>query len=127
MSLEDLLEDRFIQLTIYLQLSRLQREQLSSLTYQHLEDTLKGLIWKKQVPLTLHEAVDDILKLKVGEIVAYLTRQVIVQCKTADLCAVLVHVFRGLCDGRLLFHVSSGDRGRDRDGVRPFKDRREQG
>ena len=69
MSLEDLLEDRFIQLTIYLQLSRLQREQLSSLTYQHLEDTLKGLI----------------LKLKVGEIVAYLTRQVIVQCKTADL------------------------------------------
>ena len=50
MSLEDLLEDRFIQLTIYLQLSRLQREQLSSLTYQHLEDTLKGLIWKKQVP-----------------------------------------------------------------------------
>ena len=85
MSLEDLLEDRFIQLTIYLQLSRLQREQLSSLTYQHLEDTLKGLIWKKQVPLTLHEAVDDILKLKVGEIVAYLTRQVIVQGKTADL------------------------------------------
>ena len=85
MSLEDLLEDRFIQLTIYLQLSRLQREQLSSLTYQHLEDTLKGLIWKKQVPPTLHEAVDDILKLKVGEIVAYLTRQVIVQCKTADL------------------------------------------
>ena len=71
MSLEDLLEDRFIQLTIYLQLSRLQREQLSSLTYQHLEDTLKGLIWKKQVPPTLHEAVDDILKLKVGEIVAY--------------------------------------------------------
>ena len=85
MSLEDLLEDRFIQLTIYLQLSRLQREQLSSLTYQHLEDTLKGLIWKKQVPPTLHEAVDDILKLKVGEIVAHLTRQVIVQCKTADL------------------------------------------
>ena len=85
MSLEDLLEDRFIQLTIYLQLSRLQREQLSSLTYQHLEDTLKGLIWKKQVPPTLHEAVDDILKLKVGEIVAYLTRQVIVQGKTADL------------------------------------------
>ena len=32
MSLEDLLEDRFIQLTIYLQLSRLQREQLSSVT-----------------------------------------------------------------------------------------------
>ena len=59
MSLEDLLEDRFIQLTIYLQLSRLQREQLSSLTYQHLEDTLKGLIWKKQVPPTLHEAVDE--------------------------------------------------------------------
>ncbi|HJC37364.1 MAG TPA: post-transcriptional regulator [Candidatus Merdibacter merdavium] len=85
MRLDDLLENRFIQLTIYLQLRRLQREQLSSLTYQHLEDTLKGLIWKKQVPLTLHEAVDDILKLKVGEIVAYLTRQVIVQGKTADL------------------------------------------
>ena len=85
MRLDDLLENRFIQLTIYLQLRRLQREQLSSLTYQHLEDTLNGLIWKKQVPLTLHEAVDDILKLKVGEIVAYLTRQVIVQGKTADL------------------------------------------
>ena len=85
MRLDDLLENRFIQLTIYLQLRRLQREQLSSLTYQHLEDTLKGLIWKKQVPLTLHEAVDDILKLKVGEIVAYLTRQVIVQGKTVDL------------------------------------------
>ena len=83
--MEQLFQNPYIQLAIHLQLSRLQREQLASLTYQHLEDTLKGLIWKKQVPPTLHEAVDDILKLKVGEIVAYLTRQVIVQCKTADL------------------------------------------
>ena len=83
--MEQLFQNPYIQLAIHLQLSRLQREQLASLTYQHLEDTLKGLIWKKQVPLTLHEAVDDILKLKVGEIVAYLTRQVIVQGKTADL------------------------------------------
>ena len=85
MSLEDLLEDRFIQLTIYLQLSRLQREQLSSLTYQHLEDTLRGFTWKRRQPQDLQEAVNDILHVNVGEIVAYLTKQVVIMGKSADL------------------------------------------
>lgn len=85
MRLEDLRKDHFIQLTIYLQLRRLQREQLASLTYQHLEDTLCNLVWKKRRPCSLQEAVNDILQLKVGEIVAYLSRQVIVQGKTTDI------------------------------------------
>lgn len=83
--MEQWFENPYIQLAIQLQLSRLQREQLASLTYQHLEDTLRGLIWKKKVPENLYDAVDDILNLSVGEIVAYLTRQVIIMGKTADI------------------------------------------
>ena len=39
--MEQLFQNPYIQLAIHLQLSRLQREQLASLTYQHLEDTLR--------------------------------------------------------------------------------------
>lgn len=83
--MDNLLQNHYIQLAIHLQLRRLQREQLASLTYQHLEDTLRGLIWKKKIPENLYDAVDDILNLSVGEIVAYLTRQVIIMGKTADI------------------------------------------
>ena len=43
--MEQLFQNPYIQLAIHLQLSRLQREQLASLTYQHLEDTLRGFTW----------------------------------------------------------------------------------
>lgn len=83
--MENIFKNPYIRLAIYLQLNRLQREQLSSLTYQHLEDTLRGYIWKRRAPQDLQEAVNDILKLKVGEIVAYLTKQVVIMGKSADL------------------------------------------
>ncbi len=83
--MEQWFENPYIQLAIQLQLSRLQREQLASLTYQHLEDTLRGYIWKRKQPQDLQEAVGDILKLSVGEIVAYLTKQVVIMGKSADI------------------------------------------
>ena len=83
--MEQLFQNPYIQLAIHLQLSRLQREQLASLTYQHLEDTLRGFTWKRRQPQDLQEAVNDILHVSVGEIVAYLTKQVVIMGKSADL------------------------------------------
>ncbi len=83
--MEQLFKNPYIQLAIHLQLNRLQREQLPSLTYQHLEETLRGYVWKRREPQDLQEAVNDILKLKIGEIVAYLTKQVVIMGKSADL------------------------------------------
>ncbi|WP_075876210.1 post-transcriptional regulator [Merdibacter massiliensis] len=83
--MERILQNPYIQLAIHLQLCKLQREQLPSLTYQHIEDTLRGYVWKRKQPQDLQEAVNDILQLKVGEIVAFLTKQVIIMGKSADL------------------------------------------
>ena len=64
-------------MTIALKVHELQRTQLSSLTYQHVESTLMDR-WKLRKPDSLQDAVNDIMHLTAGEVVAfYLARQLL--------------------------------------------------
>lgn len=72
-------DNKQIQLAIVLKLQQLKREQLPSLEYQHIEDVLFKLKWKNVSPISLHDAVNDILSLSADEVVAYLSKQAIVE------------------------------------------------
>ncbi|MEG0423436.1 MAG: post-transcriptional regulator [Erysipelotrichaceae bacterium] len=71
-------ENYQIKLAITLKTNQLKREQLPSLTYQFVEATLFGYKWKHTEKLTLHQAIDDIFNLTIGEVVAYLSNQAII-------------------------------------------------
>ena len=66
-----------IKLAIALKVHELQRTQLSSLTYQHVESTLMDR-WKLRKPDSLQDAVNDIMHLTAGEVVAFLSSQAII-------------------------------------------------
>lgn len=74
----DLQQNSQIDLAIAIKTNQLRREYLESLTAQQVRDTLFGFIWSFHKPKTLSEAVDDILKLNVNEVVAFLSNQAVV-------------------------------------------------
>ena len=73
------LKNKQIQLTLMLKLQQLQREQLPGLNYKNLEDVMLKLVWKRNQPKTLHEAVNDILSLSADQIVRFLSKQAIIE------------------------------------------------
>lgn len=73
------LADKQIQLTLRLKLQQLQREQLPGLNYKNLEDVMAKLVWKRNRPKSLHEAVNDILSLSADQIVRFLSKQAIIE------------------------------------------------
>ena len=73
------LKNKQIQLTLMLKLQQLQREQLPGLNYKNLEDVMQKLVWKRNQPKTLHEAVNDILSLSADQIVRFLSKQAIIE------------------------------------------------
>ena len=68
MSEQSLIDDKYIKLAIALKANELKREQLSSLTYQHVESALIGK-WKYEKVDSVHDAVNDV--------VAYLSNEAI--------------------------------------------------
>lgn len=58
-----------VKLAIYLKINQLKRENLSSLTYNHLLKVLFNCVWDRKKPNTIHEAVNDIMKLNANEVV----------------------------------------------------------
>lgn len=70
-----------LQLAIYLRLGQLKREQLATLTYQNMIDTLFDNVWKDKYPESLSDAVADIMNLDVDKIVAYLSNKAIIESK----------------------------------------------
>ena len=78
MNLTDLKNNKHLKLTIILKTNQLRRE-LYSLTYQHVESTLFGCVWRFKKPDTLSKAVDDVLKLNANEVVAYLSTEAVIQ------------------------------------------------
>lgn len=68
-----------IDLAISIKTSQLKRNDLESITEQHVRDTLYGMVWNNYPPKTLSQAIDDIFKITVNEIVAYLSTQAIIQ------------------------------------------------
>ena len=73
-----------IDLAIAIKTNQLQRCDLKSITEQHVKDTLYGSVWKYQPPKTFSKAVDDIFKITVNEIVAYLSSQAIIEGSQMD-------------------------------------------
>jgi len=73
-----LIRDKHIKLAIALKTSQLKREELSSLTCEHVESALMGLKWSQQYPKSVHEAIDDIFKLSANEVVQYLSSQAVI-------------------------------------------------
>ena len=58
-----------VQMTMVVKLHQLQREALSTLTYQNLEDYLSHVIWKNKVPKALHVAVNDVMSVTGSDLV----------------------------------------------------------
>ncbi|NBK97739.1 MAG: hypothetical protein EOM50_06930 [Erysipelotrichia bacterium] len=72
MKKEELVHSEIIRLSIFLKINQLRREQLESLNYQHIVDVLFYIVWDHQLPKTIHEAVDDIMKLEAKDVVSAL-------------------------------------------------------
>lgn len=73
-----LINNKHIKLAIALKTNQLKRDELSSLTYQHVESALIGLKWSFHKPQSMHEAIDDIFKLNANEVVQYLSSQAVI-------------------------------------------------
>lgn len=67
-----------VRFLINLKLASLQREKLSTITYDQLVQTLTATRWAKGRPLHLNVIAKDISDLTVEDIVNYLTRQALV-------------------------------------------------
>lgn len=63
-----------VQLALVLKLSSVQKETLSSLTYDELEKIFNRLIWRRQKPKSLNEAINDIFKLTHDDLVGFLAK-----------------------------------------------------
>ena len=77
--------NRQIQLTIVLKLNQLQRLQYPNLTYDNLVDVLVDWKWKRNVPTSLHEAVNDVLSLTADTVVQYMSKKAIIDGYRSDL------------------------------------------
>jgi|GEM_PF-6821661 len=67
--------DSRVKLLIYLKVSQLNREAMSSIKYNHIADYLKIYKWSKSQPFSFHEATNDIVTITAEEIVAFLARR----------------------------------------------------
>ena len=76
MSEQSLIDDKYIKLAIALKANELNREQISSLTYQHVESALIGN-WKYEKVDSVHDAVNDVMQLSANDVVAYLSNEAI--------------------------------------------------
>ncbi len=74
----DYKNNRQLDLVISIKTGQLRRDELDSITYEHVRSTLYGFTWAIRKPKSFHEAVDDILHLHVNEIIAYLSNQAII-------------------------------------------------
>jgi len=77
--MESLNNHQQLRLTIALKLGQLQRDGLAQLSFSQVEETLLKWKWRKRRPSSLSEAVNDVLSLSGEEIVAFLSRQAIIE------------------------------------------------
>lgn len=72
MKREELVHSDIVRMMIFLKINQLRREQLDSLTYTHIVNVLFYIIWDRKLPKTIHEAVNDIMKLEAKDVVTAL-------------------------------------------------------
>ncbi|MBR3363694.1 MAG: hypothetical protein IKG53_02340 [Solobacterium sp.] len=72
------INNTLVQLTMVIKLQQLKRNGLPSLNYGNLEDYLAGSLWKKSVPLTLHDAANEILSVPADDIVRFMSSRAVI-------------------------------------------------
>ena len=70
--------DPSLRVALEIQLMKLQRDGLSRLTLEQLIDTMYGLHWKRGIPSSISDCVNDICTLTGEEVVIYLTSKAII-------------------------------------------------
>lgn len=75
----DLKNNQQIQFAIALKAAQFRRESLETITNEQVKETLFGFTWSLRQPQTLNEAIDDILKLSISHVVAFLSQQAIIK------------------------------------------------
>lgn len=68
-----------VQLTMVIKLQQLKRSGLPSLNYGNLEDYLAGSLWKKKLPVSLHDAANEILSVPADDIVRFLSSRAVIE------------------------------------------------
>lgn len=66
-----------VQMILVLKLQQLNRESLPSLTYETLEQYLEHTLWRKNKPLSLHIAADDVMSIQPSDLVRYMSKRAI--------------------------------------------------
>lgn len=66
------IDNTYVQVLMVVHLQELNRTGQASLSYSDLEDYLAERVWRRGAPLSLHQAADDILKIRVEDIVRFL-------------------------------------------------------
>lgn len=74
-----------INLAVAIKTNQIRRESLRSINEKHVLATLEGFTWVAHHPKTLNEAVDDIMKLNVNDIIAFLSNQAVILGKQMEL------------------------------------------
>lgn len=68
-----------VQMTMVIKLHQIQRESLSALVYQNIEDYLNERLWKQKTPRTLNVAVNDVMSITASDLVKFLSQQAIIK------------------------------------------------
>lgn len=74
-----------IRMIMILRMQKLKTEQIPTLCYENLENYLEQSLWKEHCPTTLHEAVDQVLRVEANDIVRFLEMKAITEGAKAKL------------------------------------------
>lgn len=77
------INDKYVKLAIAIKTAQL-RQELHSLTFDHVESTVAGM-WKNKQPQFIHEMIHDIINIELQDVVGYLSTQAMIIGSSLDL------------------------------------------
>lgn len=66
-----------VQLTMVIKLQQLRRTSLHTLRYQDLEKYLSQHLWKRRLPVSLHEAVNQVMSVTADDMIRFFALEAI--------------------------------------------------
>ncbi|MFV0382205.1 MAG: post-transcriptional regulator [Breznakia sp.] len=79
MKIKEITDNRYIVLALHLKTNQLQREHLQSIHYQQVSNTMINFIWCGKTFISMNRAINDIVHLKIQDVVSYLANEAIIQ------------------------------------------------
>ncbi len=67
-----IIQSNEVQLAIQLKLNQFRRNDLKTVSYEHVKEVLHFIKWNNQPPLCIHQAIDDVIDLSIGDVIATL-------------------------------------------------------